>query len=142
MFGNSPFLSEALLAEPGVLRSLLLEGPDAALERLIEPACAPRRAEPAGPGDGGLRQIAKRRLALLIGLADLAGLWPLERVTAALSRFADLAVQRALELALAEAAARGEIELADPGRSPTPASSCSAWASSAAASSTTRATST
>jgi glutamate-ammonia-ligase adenylyltransferase len=107
VFGNSPFLSEALLAEPEVLRLLLADGADAAFERLIEPLeteIGERRARLMAI----LRQ-SRRRLALLIGLADLAGLWPLERVTEALSRFADLVVQRALELTLAEAAARGEI---------------------------------
>jgi glutamate-ammonia-ligase adenylyltransferase len=110
VFGNSPFLSEVLLAEPEVLRSLLIAGPDATLERLLaEVASAPveRRARLMTM----LRQ-SRRRLALLTGLADLAGLWPLERVTAALSRFADLAVERALELTLGEVAARGEIDRA------------------------------
>jgi [glutamine synthetase] adenylyltransferase / [glutamine synthetase]-adenylyl-L-tyrosine phosphorylase len=61
----------------------------------------------------GLRQT-KRRLALLAALADLTGLWSLEQVTGALSRFADLAIQHALDFALREAAQRSEIELADP----------------------------
>jgi [glutamine synthetase] adenylyltransferase / [glutamine synthetase]-adenylyl-L-tyrosine phosphorylase len=108
VFGNSPFLSEALLAEPEVLRSLLLDGADGAFERLIEPLGA-EIAERRTRLMAILRQ-SRRRLALLTGLADLAGLWPLERVTAALSRFAELAVQRGLELTLAEAAARGEID--------------------------------
>jgi [glutamine synthetase] adenylyltransferase / [glutamine synthetase]-adenylyl-L-tyrosine phosphorylase len=110
VFGNSPFLSEALLAEPEILRSLLTLGPDATFAGLIEPLGAEigeRRARLMAI----LRQ-SRRRLALLTGLADLAGVWPLERVTAALSRFADLAVQQALELALREAAARGEIDRA------------------------------
>ncbi len=110
VFGNSPYLGEALLAEPEVLRALLTCGPDAAFERLMAEVGA-------APGDRRARLMAslrhsKRRLALLVALADLAGLWPLERVTAALSRFADLAVERALELTLREAAVRGEIERA------------------------------
>ena len=55
----------------------------------------------------------KRRVALLTALADIAGLWPLERTTEVLTRFADLATQQALELVLREAAQRGEIEAAD-----------------------------
>ena len=58
-------------------------------------------------------RLGKRRVALLVALADIAGRWPLERVTEALSRFADLAVERALELTLREAASRGEVALAD-----------------------------
>ena len=111
IFGNSPYLSELLLSEPAVLTSLLAEGPDVALEALL----AEHAAE--APGNriklmANLRRT-KRRLALLTALADITGLWPLERTTEVLSRFADLACQQALDLILREAAQRGEIELAD-----------------------------
>jgi glutamate-ammonia-ligase adenylyltransferase len=111
IFGNSPYLTECLLAEPGVLRSLVYGGPDATLEQLLRAD----RQDGAGRSQvmAALRQ-ARRRLALLVALADLAGLWSLEQVTGALSRFADLAIQRALDFALREAAQRGEIEIADP----------------------------
>ena len=86
----------------------------------------------------------KRRLALLVAIADITGLWPLERVTEVLTHFADLAVQQALELILREAAQRGEIEIADrgPAAGRIRASWSWAWASSAPSSSTTPATST
>jgi glutamate-ammonia-ligase adenylyltransferase len=44
-----------------------------------------------------LRQ-AKRRIALLTGLCDVAGVWPLEQVTGTLTRFADLASDLALQV--------------------------------------------
>ena len=56
-----------------------------------------------------LLRRSKRRLALLTALADIAGLWPLEQVTGALTRFADRAVELALALLLREAAERGEV---------------------------------
>jgi glutamate-ammonia-ligase adenylyltransferase len=107
VFGNSPYLSEALLAEPDLLSALLRDGPDATLEAVLEEL----RLE---PGVRRARLMAllrqsKRRLALLTALADIAGLWPLERVTDALTRFADRAVALALALLLREAADRGEI---------------------------------
>ncbi|WP_456238863.1 [protein-PII] uridylyltransferase family protein, partial [Sandarakinorhabdus rubra] len=54
------------------------------------------------------------QVALITALADLAGLWPLERVTAALSAFADAAIDVAIAAALAErgAANRGLVALA------------------------------
>jgi len=58
-------------------------------------------------------RIAKRRAALLIAVADIAGLWPLERVTASLSDFADAALGAAIRHLLRNAAAAGEIALAD-----------------------------
>ena len=52
---------------------------------------------------GNLRRT-KRRVALLTALADITGLWTLERMTEVLRRFADLATQQAVDLVLREAA--------------------------------------
>ncbi|HEX6113475.1 MAG TPA: bifunctional [glutamine synthetase] adenylyltransferase/[glutamine synthetase]-adenylyl-L-tyrosine phosphorylase [Geminicoccaceae bacterium] len=114
IFGNSPYLSELLLREPAVLKRMLEVGPDAALDALL----AEHAAEPPGNRArlmGNLRR-AKRRVALLTALADITGLWTLERTTEVLSRFADLATQQALDLILREAAQRGELELAEQDR--------------------------
>jgi glutamate-ammonia-ligase adenylyltransferase len=91
----------------------------------------------------GLRRAAGGS-ALLVGLADLGGSWPLERVTAELTRFADAAVRTVVDHLLAEAARRGEFRLraARTTRRRAAASSSSRWASMGPASSTTRATST
>jgi glutamate-ammonia-ligase adenylyltransferase len=114
VFGNSPYLSELLLSEPAVLSDMLAQGPDATLERLL----AEHASDPAGNRNKVMAQLrrTKRRVALLTALADIAGLWSLERATEVLSHFADLAVRQALDLILREAAQRGEIELADPER--------------------------
>ena len=45
---------------------------------------------------------AKADVALIVALADLSGAWPLERVTAVLSAFADAALDAAVAAALAE----------------------------------------
>ena len=52
---------------------------------------------------------AKRRVALLAGLADLGGVWPLEQVTGALSDLADRAVDLALRAHLAHEVRRGKL---------------------------------
>ena len=49
-------------------------------------------------------RIAKRQAALAIALADIAGVYPLERVTERLTRFADACVKGALRFLLAEEA--------------------------------------
>jgi glutamate-ammonia-ligase adenylyltransferase len=109
IFGNSPYLSELLLAEPTVLRRMLEVGPDAALDLLL----ADHLAAPSGNRARLMADLrrTKRRLALLTALADIIGLWTLERTTEVLSRFADLATQQAVDLILREAAQRGELEL-------------------------------
>jgi glutamate-ammonia-ligase adenylyltransferase len=58
--------------------------------------------------DDALRQ-GKRRVALLTALADLSGAWPLEAVTAALTRFADLACHLALRAAIGAEIRRGKL---------------------------------
>jgi [glutamine synthetase] adenylyltransferase / [glutamine synthetase]-adenylyl-L-tyrosine phosphorylase len=111
IFGNSPYLSELLLNEPAVLNSVLAEGPDVALEAVL----AEHAAEPFGNRIKLMANLrrTKRRLALLTALADITGLWALERTTEVLSRFADLATRQALDVILREAAQRGEFELTD-----------------------------
>ncbi|WP_456299922.1 [protein-PII] uridylyltransferase family protein, partial [Falsiroseomonas oryzae] len=61
-----------------------------------------------------LRQ-AKRQAALIAAAADLAGLWPLDRVTGALSELADTCTDYACAHLLREAQARGELKLAGGG---------------------------
>ena len=53
-------------------------------------------------------------MALAVALADIAGEWPLHRVTSALSDFADTAIGAAAASLLRAAAQAGQIDLADP----------------------------
>ena len=96
VFGNSPFLTSTLLAEVGFAESVLAAGPDAALATVI--ADISGRDGAASSRDELMRalRVARRRAALAIGLADIAGLWPVPRVTQALSRFADTVVGAAV----------------------------------------------
>ena len=89
--GSSPYLCGLMQREAGWLREALAGAPEEALARLLDEA----RALAPGALAAGLRGL-KRRLALLVALCDLAGVWPLETVTRALTDFADLAVQRAV----------------------------------------------
>jgi glutamate-ammonia-ligase adenylyltransferase len=96
IFGSSPFLTEAALAEIDSVLAVVETGPDAAYSGHVA-ALAAALAEDLDRAafDRALRR-AKRRVALTIGLADLAGLWPLESVTGALSDFARRATDAAL----------------------------------------------
>ncbi|MFN5616864.1 MAG: glutamine-synthetase adenylyltransferase, partial [Brevundimonas sp.] len=69
---------------------------------------------------GPLRRL-KAELHLLTALADLGGVWPLERVTGALSAFADAAVASALRSLAHDLRARGVLtSLPDDPRGPLP----------------------
>ena len=56
----------------------------------------------------------KAEAALLVALADIGGVWPVARVTAALTDVAETALGAAVRHLLAEAAGRGQLVLPDP----------------------------
>ncbi|WP_293484929.1 bifunctional [glutamine synthetase] adenylyltransferase/[glutamine synthetase]-adenylyl-L-tyrosine phosphorylase [Phenylobacterium sp.] len=123
VFGASPYLASLARRDPARLAALLADDPDLRLEDILARTAAvadrsPRDAEPA-------LRLLKQELHLLTALADLGGAWDLDRVTGALTRFADAAVEAALW-----SAARGELEagrlarLGDAGRGPVPGWFC------------------
>ncbi|WP_420567404.1 bifunctional [glutamine synthetase] adenylyltransferase/[glutamine synthetase]-adenylyl-L-tyrosine phosphorylase [Thalassovita sp.] len=93
--GCSPYLKRLMEKEAAWLPEAL-DDPEQALEGVFDDirAMAPDNLA------AGLRQ-AKRRVALLTALCDLAGVWQLEDVTGALSRLADLACDVAMKSAVA-----------------------------------------
>ncbi|HVZ90526.1 MAG TPA: bifunctional [glutamine synthetase] adenylyltransferase/[glutamine synthetase]-adenylyl-L-tyrosine phosphorylase, partial [Rhizomicrobium sp.] len=107
-FGNSPFLCRLALRERAILDRLFAEGPEAELGRAAAEALSAADAAHESEAMAILRG-AKRRTALAAALADIAGVFPLESVTGALSRFADAAVTGALRFLLREAALRAEL---------------------------------
>ncbi|MBD3802833.1 MAG: glutamine-synthetase adenylyltransferase [Thioclava sp.] len=102
--GCSPYLKGLMEKEADWLRPALAGNPEAALAE--EFARLGPVALPDLPNE--LRR-AKRRVALLAGLADLGGVWCLEEVTGALTRLADLAVDLALKRLVGEEIRRGKI---------------------------------
>jgi glutamate-ammonia-ligase adenylyltransferase len=114
LFGNSPFLSEIAVKEWAFLSRLVESGPDPLFAGIAE--SVERRADPGEDTAALMRRLRllKRRVALLAALADLAGVWSLERQMAGLSRFAEAALGAGLRHLLRQAAAAGRLALADP----------------------------
>ena len=114
VFRHSPFLSQCALRDLAFLRDILEQGPDTCFTRLLDRM----RDELAQLRDRDLLmhelRITRRRVALLTGIADIAGHWPLDKVTQALSDFADGALSATISHLLLQAADAGEIVLADP----------------------------
>ncbi len=113
IFGNSPFLGQCLVVEPDFVRTLVERGYDDALDAVfaeIEPT------KLAGAGEEAVMTAlrrARRRTALAVGIADVSGSWSVEKVTEALSRFADLAIEVAVAHLLRAGHDAGQIALAD-----------------------------
>ena len=100
IFGNSPFLSGVAAREWAFLTRLVENGADATFDAVIADAKRPIDGEEiSGEGGAGLMRrlrVARRRVALTAGIAELAGAWSLEQQMAALTRFAETAIDAAL----------------------------------------------
>ena len=110
--GNSPYLADLALREPGAIGRLTTSGPEAAfahgLSFLGHISPAAKRPDIAAT----LRQ-AKRVGALIAAIADVGEIWPLETLTGALSELADKTLNLAIRHLLRSAHDTGEIRLQD-----------------------------
>jgi glutamate-ammonia-ligase adenylyltransferase len=104
VFGASPYLAGVARRRPEGLAATLASEPDERLAGIL--------SETLAQGAEADRDVARRRLRelkadlhLLTALCDLGGVWDLDQVTGALSRFADAALHAALCHA-----ARAEVE--------------------------------
>ena len=106
VFSASPYLAGLARRWPEMLRQVLETDPQARLDDLLG-----RTRALAGPPDdirAPLRRL-KAELHLMTALADLGGVWDLDAVTGALSRFADAAVRVALVSVAADQRERGKL---------------------------------
>ena len=110
VFGNSPFLSRALVREAAFLPKLFGQPAEATLADILATASDAWHDEVNAMS--ALR-VARRRVALVVALADIAGIWSVDQVTEALSRFADAAVRAAVRDLLLQARNKGELDLYD-----------------------------
>jgi len=134
LFGNSPFLTTCVLREPSWLCGLAARGPESAFEGALgdlRAACALGPRTDSGTDSGAdlgagpwvipetgvvMRALrtAKRRVALTVAVADILGLWPLERVTRALSTLAEQALDLCCAVLLRRLHDKGDLVLPDP----------------------------
>ncbi|QDY69368.1 glutamine-synthetase adenylyltransferase [Qingshengfaniella alkalisoli] len=102
--GCSPYLEGLIRKEAGWLEEVFAATPGVALDAVLDDA---RRA--VGTNASRVLRQAKGRVALLTGLADLAGVWDLDRVTESLTRFADISVEVAFKTVLERELRRGKL---------------------------------
>ena len=104
VFGASPYLAGLARRRPEGLRRTLEGDPGERLEGILAEAVAQGAEADRETAKRVLREL-KADLHLLTALCDLGGVWDLDQVTGALSRFADAALQASLAHA-----ARAEVE--------------------------------
>ena len=108
VFSGSPYLTGLIERDLPRLQRVLTSAPEARLEQLrAELVDALQAARVRAEAMRALR-VFKVEVALLIALADLAGVWAVSMVTAALTECADAALNGAVQFLFGEAAARGQ----------------------------------
>lgn len=116
--GASPYLAGLMRRRPAHLRRILETDPAEQLADILS------RTDALDGEPETMRQplrVLKADLHLLTALADLGGVWSLDQVTDALSRFADAACRAALRAVGTEQRARGRlVSPADDARGPIP----------------------
>jgi glutamate-ammonia-ligase adenylyltransferase len=115
VFAASPYLAGLAVRAPGRLREALETTPDSRLAQILA-AGAAIAAEAPDP-DAAKRRLRhlKAETHLLTALADLGGVWSLDQVTGALTRFADVALAAAIAVAARLETDRGRLTAPDGG---------------------------
>lgn len=118
VFAASPYLGGLARRWPERLRQILETAPETRLAEIL--AATDAIYGPADEAKAPLRWL-KAELHLLTALADLGGVWDLDAVTGALSRFADATAQAALRCLAHDQRRRGKLtSAADDPRGPVP----------------------
>jgi glutamate-ammonia-ligase adenylyltransferase len=110
----SPYLFDLVRADAARLIRILSCDPEPYLAALIEETS---RAVWSAEGESDVAPLLRRmkaEAALLIALCDIGGVWPVMRVTSALTDLAVASVQMALRFVLRNEVARGRLKATDP----------------------------
>src|ERR1043166_6894855 len=109
---GSPYLWELIRADPPRLMRLLQSDADKEFDAILSMGVN------GTDEDETMRRLRRMKsdASLLIALADIGGVWPVMRVTAALTALADATVGAAARHVLSDAAERGRLRPADPAR--------------------------
>ncbi len=111
IFANSPFLSMSTIRDPAFVCDLLLDGPENTMNNILTDIRHKSKGSLNDNDISHLLRIAKRRTAITVAFADIAGAWTLELVTGALSDFADVALDVAATHLMRQAAGQGAFQL-------------------------------
>jgi glutamate-ammonia-ligase adenylyltransferase len=110
---GSPFLWDLASREPARLLGLLASDPDRHFPALLADA---RAAVAAASDDAQVMRVLRRlkaEAALLIAITDIGRVWPMMRITRALTELADTAVDSAVGFLLGRAARNGKLQARD-----------------------------
>jgi glutamate-ammonia-ligase adenylyltransferase len=124
VFAAAPYLTALAVRRPERLRTILASAPDARLAAIL---AAVADIEATGENAETVKprlRVLKGDLHLLTALADLGGVWDLDALTGALTRFADGALRAALAVAARSEIERGRLLPGDRAAGPLPGLFC------------------
>jgi len=110
---EAPYLWDLVRADPARFVRLLTHDPEEEFAKLLAKA---RTDATAALGSAAVMRVLRRMkadAALLVALADIGGVWPLARVTAALTDVAEVALGAAIRRLLGDAMGGGKLRLPD-----------------------------
>jgi [glutamine synthetase] adenylyltransferase / [glutamine synthetase]-adenylyl-L-tyrosine phosphorylase len=111
VFGNSPYLTGLAERDPDAALRVFRDGPDSVLDAIQSSLDDVAASAAQGQSPAAALRGAKRRLAFAVAVADIANAWSVERITAALSEFAERALGIGVRYVLADAARLGKLHL-------------------------------
>lgn len=109
----SPYLFDLMRADAARVARLLQTDPDPHIGNLIDSTARAVAASPEETDVMRALRLMKSEAALFIALCDIGGVWPVMRVTQALTDIAGSAAQMALRYLLTQEAARNRFRPAD-----------------------------
>ncbi len=111
---ESPYLWDLAHADPERLAVILRADPDAHFAALLERTAQAMAVTQDQDEAMRLLRRMKAEASLLIALSDIGGVWPVMKVTGALTELADMALRAAVNFLLADAVRRGRLKPEDP----------------------------
>lgn len=108
---NAPFLRETILRDVKRFLRVLNTSPEETIAILLQECLSEYPSTEQALAE--FLRIAKQEVSLTVALADIAGAWPLEAVTGALTRFADVSLTACLRFCLRDLERRGKFVPSD-----------------------------
>jgi glutamate-ammonia-ligase adenylyltransferase len=105
----APYLWDLVQADPARFVRLLAQEPDSQFAALLDKGRTTAAAARSSVDIMRILRRMKAEAALLIALADIGSVWPVARVTQALTDVADAALSAAVDHLLGDAARRGKL---------------------------------
>ena len=113
VFANSPYLTQSIISDPLFVFRLFRMGPDRTFRWSLAELQKKKKSVTTAELLSILR-IAKKQISLTAAIADISGVWALNKVMERLSYFAEIAVSIATQHSLLELASAGAFHLPYP----------------------------